>query len=200
VQIFLFTLSIIFFIYPVVSFTSQYFPDRQHDFFSLAVSGRDNMAGNFFLNDNRTVLVGEEHTWNIYVENQMNGLEYVSIRVKLANSSMSSPNTTSCLPSNSTLIFEVRKTLQDGEEWGIPLTWAIQEIISENSTNIVKQVEVNSHLVQVDLPSFTQTKCKLIVELWSYDINVRDFIFGWRGDKAFECAWNQVWFNLDTEG
>jgi hypothetical protein len=192
---FFFSLSIIFFILPVISFTSQYFPDREDDFFSLSVSGKDNLAENFFSNNNKTVHPGEDHPWNIHVINHMNGLEYVSIRVKLANSSNNSPDSTKCTPSDSPVIYEVRKILKDQEELNIPLTWAIKEIETQNSKIIINKVEVNSQIVQVDIPSHGETRYRIIVELWSYDTHLRDFIFGWQGDENIECAWTQVWFN-----
>jgi len=182
---------------PVVT---NYLPKRYEKFLALALLGEKGNADEYYPNNDMNIDIGEKVRWNIYVYNHMGESKYIAIRVKLVNSKLSPPNSTSCSPTPSQIDYEIRHVLLNNETWQHPFEWVILNIKQSNDSISITRLKVNSEFLNVDVNGNIGESFRLIFELWVYDEESEDFQFGWVLDqKKSRCAWNQVWFNVLTE-
>jgi hypothetical protein len=174
--------------------------NRGEAFFALAVLGEEGMTDHYYPDDNPEIEVGEKVLWNLYLHNKMGDIQYVAVRVKLINSAMTAPNSSTCSSSSGSSFYEVRQVLQNDEIWVYPFSWFISEI--ENVSNQVEIIElsVNANSYEVQVEAGDGNIFRMIFELWVYDSETDVFEFGWNlGDESY-CAWTQIWFNATLSG
>jgi hypothetical protein len=177
---------------PVVA---AYLPRREEPFFALAVLGEKNMAEHYYPGDDPNLKVGETARWTVYLYNHMGSAQYISIRFKLLNSTMSAPNSTSCLPGSGPIFYEVRRVLTDNETLLQPLGWSIVDVGRVGDSVMIEGLSVNGYYIKTDSIARNGSNFRIILELWVYNTDLRDFRFGWSYDDELRCAWNQIWFN-----
>ncbi|MFX0210620.1 MAG: hypothetical protein ACFFDT_31865, partial [Candidatus Hodarchaeota archaeon] len=146
--------------------------------------------------DNEDIGIGELVQWNVYLDNQMGEVQYVAVRMKILNSSMPSPNSTSCIPSTSPVVYEERRTLLVDEAWLFPLNWTINSIEQDDDFIVIEGISVNNRDISVHAVSNNGINYRFIFELWVYDDELGGFRFGWDSRDESHCAWTQVWFNV----
>ena len=105
-----------------------YLPRRGEPFMALAVLGEEGMAEKYYPGDDPDIELGEEVRWTLYLYNHMGEARYVAVRVKLLNSTMLAPNSTSCSPSPAPVVYDVRRVLLDNETGFYPFSWSVEEI------------------------------------------------------------------------
>jgi hypothetical protein len=177
---------------PVVA---AYLPRREEPFFALAVLGENGMAEHYYPGDDPNLKVGDAVRWTVYLYNHMGSTQYVSIRFKLMNSTMSAPNSTSCLPGSGPVFYEIRRVLMDNETSLQPYNWTIMEINSIEDKVTIEGLLINGNFIKTNSTAEKGSNFRIILELWVYDPVSRDFVFGWNSDDELRCAWNQIWFN-----
>ena len=169
-------------------------------FFALAVLGEEGMADRYYPGDDPNIGVGDEIRWNLYVYNHVGEVEYVAVRLKLLNSTMSAPDSISCSPSPAPVVYEVRRVMLDNETWFYPISWSIGEVGLDGDFTVVEQLSVNDRDIETDVVARDGYNFRIVLELWIYSESLNDFQFGWSYDHDMGCAWNQLWFNATLPG
>ena len=172
-----------------------YLPRGGESFFALAVLGEEGMAEHYYPGDDPLIEVGEEVRWTLYLYNHVGEAQYVAVRVKLLDSTMLAPNSTSCSPSPSPVVYEVRRVMMDNETWLYPFSWSIEDVEPVGDFLEIKQLSMNGGPIGTRAVAVGGSNYRFIIELWVYDEGIKDFRFGWRYGDELRCVWNQVWFN-----
>jgi len=175
-----------------------YLPRRGEPFMALAVLGEEGMTEHYYPSDDPYIEVGEEVHWTLYLYNHMGEAQYVAVRVKLLNSTMLAPNSTSCSPSLAPVVYEVRRILLDNETWLYPLDWSLLKVSGDVELMTIDGLMMNGAVFQTDVEAFHGYNFRVVLELWVFEEASEGFIFGWRSDEEFRCAWNQIWFNVTS--
>ena len=175
-------------------------PSREEPFFALAILGEEGMAELYYPGDDPRIEVGEEVRWTIYLYNHMGGAQYAAVRVKLLNSTVLAPNSTSCNPSPAPVVYEIRRVLLDNETWLYPFSWTIKDVEPVSDFLEITQLSINGASVGTRAIAEGGFNYRFIIELWVFDEDFHDFRFSWRYRDELHCAWNQVWFNATSSG
>jgi hypothetical protein len=147
------------------------------------------------------VLLGQKVSWHIYVYNHAGSAEYVSVRIKLLNSTDPTPdeNYYSGEP-RSQYVYEFRHLLGRNSSWNIPLNWTISNVSTDVDQRyvIINGLNINNHHIEgLNVTSLQGKDFRMIIELWKYDIEDKAFVFqGFPENDNNRGAWNQIWFNL----
>jgi hypothetical protein len=172
-----------------------YLPSTEEPFFALALLGEEGMAEHYYPQDNSNIMVGKEVHWTLYLYNHVGEAQYVAVQVKLLNSSMQAPNSTSCTPSPAPVVYEVRRVMLDNETWLHPLIWSLEEISSLGDFVKIKRLSINDRSIETDVFTEKGINYRFVHELWVYDESLKEFQFGWSYGDELRSAWNQIWFN-----
>ncbi|EMR72943.1 Protein of unknown function (DUF1616) [Thaumarchaeota archaeon SCGC AB-539-E09] len=172
-----------------------FLPKSGEKFLALAVLGEGGMAENYYPNDDPELEVGEKVHWSIYMYNHMGSVQYVAVRCKLIDSTISSPNSTSCDPFPVSHIYEIRKIMNKNETWLYPLEWSLAKVTEYDGQTSIEGVNINGIHVDTDAASQSRYNFRMAMELWVYDSTEGRFEFGWKAGEERRCAWNQIWYN-----
>ena len=172
------------------------FPRKIEPFFTLSLLGNDSKIDNYFPDNNQNIEIGNQIKWVMYLYNHMGESKYISVRIKLLNSTMTAPNSTISKPSPYLPIYEYGRILLHNETWIYPFEWSVLKVIENNNSIIIKNIVINDEIVEANAVSITGN-FRLVIELWMWNTNTRDFIFGWSTESIYG-PWNQIWFNVST--
>jgi hypothetical protein len=175
-----------------------YLPRSGEPFMALAVLGEKGMAEKYYPGDDPSIEVGEEVHWTLYLYNHMGEARYVAVRVKLLNSTMLAPNSTSCSPSPAPVVYEVRRVLLDNETWLYPLDWSLLNVSWDSESIMIDGLMINGRPFQTGVEAVHGYNFRVVLELWGYEESSEGFIFGWASDGESRCVWNQIWFNTTS--
>jgi hypothetical protein len=175
-----------------------YLPRSGEPFMALAVLGEEGMAEKYYPGDDPSIGVGEEVHWTLYLNNHMREARYVAVRVKLLNSTMLAPNSTSCSPSPAPVVYEVRRVLLDNETWLYPLDWSLLKVGGDGNSVSIEGLMINGRPFQTNAGAVHGYNFRVVLELWGYEESSEGFIFGWVSGEESRCAWNQIWFNVTS--
>lgn len=171
-------------------------PPPTEQFFALWILGSNGLAEHYYPNDNPTLAVGEPVNWTLGVYNHMGELEYVVVRVKLLNSTLSSPDKLTGTPSSAQEIFGFSRILVDNETWSIPFAWKILNLTRQGQSLQITEISINQTLLSGVLGSaISGINFRLIFELWFYDEDANSLTFSWNSAGASRSVWTQIWFN-----
>jgi len=169
----------------------------QERFLSISTLGSNMMTENYYPGDSSTINVGDNVKWYLNVYNRMGSAEYISLRVKLLNSTQTIPDDTLHVPSPENQIIEMKYMLMNNSTWVIPLTWTVTEVEEQQDYIVIKSLELNGiHVDQLNVRSLNGRDFRIIVELWRYDLETGNFAFAWSSGLEERSAWNQIWFNV----
>ena len=137
-----------------------------------------------------------ENSFSIYlgVANDMSGLEFYTVYVKLANLSDPLPNRAKGLPSPLEPIFEYNLFLENGKESEKELVFSFDGVSFEANMCRISRLVINDQNIQIDkMLSWDEQNqgyyCQFVFELWIYDKATSDFQFHNRS------VW--FWLNLN---
>jgi len=138
--------------------------------------------------------------WYLGVTNFMGNVQLVAIRVKLGNQSIAAPNDTQALPSPAPIVVEFMRFLENNETWEMPFFWKISNATTtlEGSTRILELGINNETFVLQDSSARNGYNFRLIIELWTWNLESQGLQFGWSAASEHRVAWLQVWFNVTT--
>jgi hypothetical protein len=177
-----------------------YLPRRGEPVMALAVLGEEGMAEKYYPGDDPSIEVGEEVHWTLYLYNHMGEARYVAVRVKLLNSTMSAPDSTSSTPSLAPVVYEVRRVILDNETWLYPLVWSLLKVGEYGDLVSIEGLMINGRIFQTGVEAVHGYNFRVVIELWVYDEASENFIFGWMSGPESSYAWNQIWFNVTSAG
>jgi hypothetical protein len=165
-------------------------------FLTISTLGSNMMVGNYYTDNVSTVGVGDKMSWYVNVYNHMGSPEYVSIRLKLLNSTQAIPTATH-LPSTEAHLIEFKHILTANSTWIAPLTWTIQKVKEQGDYVVIKSLEINGvNIEDLDVRSLNGNDFRIVMELWRYDTQTNSFEFAWSSGLEERSAWNQIWFNV----
>jgi hypothetical protein len=148
------------------------------------------------------VLPGQKVSWHIYVYNHAESAEYVSVRIKLLNSTDATPDENYSSGALGQDLYEFRRLLARNSSWDIPLDWTISNVSTDLDHRyvIIKGLDVNNHHVAgLNVTSQQSKEFRMVIELWKYNMEDKAFVFqGFPENDNNRGAWNQIWFNLEV--
>jgi uncharacterized membrane protein len=176
-------------------------PPRPDSFFATWILGAQGMAADYYPNGNTSLGVGQDVKWMLGVYNHMGSLQYVVLRVKLINSTMTTPNSTTGIPSAATPILEFARVVLDNETWSIPFTWKIINLDQAGSSIVITRLSINNSTLTGEFSSAIQgINFRFVFELWSYDETTHELAFSWISAGESHSAWTEIWFNATMPG
>ena len=190
------SICVIIVITPLTPLVMDLLPSKNESFLALAVLGEENQAEQYYPDDDPNIEVGERIQWTLYLYNHIGDIEYTSIRVKLLNSTMKPPNTTTLTPSPAPVLMEFRQVLLKNETRLQRFDLEMIQVTRENDIVRIEALKINGDTFQTDVASEGSNSFRFVFELWTYDERSNDFIFSWISDGDKRCAWNQIWFNI----
>jgi uncharacterized membrane protein len=173
-------------------------PRPVQPFFSLYTLGERGNAEHYYPNDDPNLLPREILRWYVVVYNHMGNVQYVAVRVKLLNSTMSLPDDSENEPSPEPVLLEFKQLLMSNETWIMPFTWQIDGIAAEGNVMVLYGLTVNNQSIVVD-PSVSARNghnFRIILELWTYKEEAGAFSYAWSTGQKQDSVWNQIWFNV----
>lgn len=151
---------------------------------------------------NSTVSVGQPLNWTLSITNRMGTAQFAMIIVKLENSTLQPPTSTS--PSPVPLeISTPERFIADGDTSNITFSWIVQ---STNQTGglVYLNLAVNGQQSPAakSIGAVSGESYRWIFELWTYDISCGSslsngcFHYGFGPLSSPTGSWLQVWFNV----
>ena len=177
-----------------IPFVISFVPKHEDGFLSVAILSNDNESFQYYTGEEPVINIEEEVDWIIQVENHMGEIQYVSLRVKMANSTDESPDIDACEPLLSPVIFQLQKIVLNNENWIIPFSWIVNRY---NDSNNNYQLSINDHYSDVYISLEDELSARFIFELWVYDVKNDDFLFTYKSGDEYRCVWNQMWFRIN---
>ena len=166
-------------------------------FLTMSTLGSDMKVENYFPKNNNTISVGEHIVWYVNVHNAMNDPEYVLIKIKLLNSTQVMPAYGSNQTTLEPTILELPHLVPANATWIAPLNWTIVEAINQNGHVNIKRMTINGEETAIlDSRSVNGQDFRMVLELWRYNNDSKDFEFGWSSLQDTRNVWNQIWFNV----
>ncbi len=173
-------------------------PSSKDRFLSINTLGSNMMMKDYYPKGNSTINLGDHVKWYLRVYNGMGSTEYLSVRLKLLNSTQKVPDHFTNLPSPENYIFEVKHLLMKNSTWVIPLDWVVTEVDKSQDSVVIKGLKVNGIDVNdLDVRSSDGKNFRMIFELWRYDPESKDFSFDWPSATGKRSTWNQIWFSVN---
>jgi uncharacterized membrane protein len=171
-------------------------PRPQERFLSISTLDSNMKSDNYYPRSDSTLNAHDHVNWYLGVYNKMGTAEYLSVRVKLLNSTQAIPDDTLNLPSPENHIIELKHVLMNNSTWVIPLKWFITETDREQGYVVIKGLNINGIAVDdLNVKSLDGEDFRMLIELWRYDADSDSFVFAWTSGIDKRSAWNQIWFN-----
>lgn len=139
---------------------------------------------------------GDEMNFNLFIENKMEKIIYVLIKIKILDTSTELPNSTSCTPSQSPTAYELRRIISISETWITPLSFRILNFDTKDEDHEIKKIMFDENIISYNVTINNNLDPRLLFELWIYDSEIDDFSFSWMGLTEEKCAWNQLIFYI----
>jgi len=180
-------------------------PVARDQYFQMYLLGANETPANYYPGNSSNLHVRELLQWHLGVVNSMGSLQYVSIRVRLGNQTIMPPNDTTGIPSQAPLVMSLERFVQDNETWQTSFDWYILNS-TRNSAGLiyVSQLMIDNVTYTLANPlSCSKTgPCvfRLIFELWTWNVSLAQFQFGWSNGDERRTAWLEFWFSLLVQG
>lgn len=182
-----FILSII----PIISVIINSIPIKQDPFVAMALLDENGKAEQYYPN-NINLTNGDPINFNLYVQNNMEKVIYIMIKIKIQDSGVKLPNSTSCKPSEAQTSYELRRILSNTEIWITPLSFEILDLDVQNEKYLINTIMINEEILNLNVTVNKNLNPRLIFEIWIYDDDFKHFSFSWQGLSEIKCAWNQL--------
>jgi hypothetical protein len=174
-------------------------PRPREQFFQIYVLGENRKAERYYPNNNPNIAVGQQVRWHVGATNFMGSVQYIVIKAKLGNSTISAPDDKNHLPSPAPALLEFRRVLLDNETWEFPLTWTMKEIKMVSGGVELALLDMNgARIKDRGVSALRGQNFRVILELWTLDSDSGSLMFGWRAGSERRVAWLQVWFNATS--
>jgi len=92
-------------------------PETDFPFVSLSVLDSNNMTVDYFSMNNDTINFEDNIHWYIVVENNLNDLSTISLKIKIIDFYTTAPNSFTCVPCSTKSIYEVEKVMNNNDKW-----------------------------------------------------------------------------------
>jgi len=122
--------------------------------------------------------------------------QYVLIKVKVLNSTMTFPDAVACTPSPENAVINFSVFLANGQSSIIPFFWHAANYSLHQESLLLERLVVNGTPVTLRTRGVNGLSFYLVFELWYFYSDWMEFRFEWGPDPEFRCAWNQMLFNV----
>jgi hypothetical protein len=174
-----------------------FFPSNEEQFTSMAVLGENMTEGKYFPNVIANITSEQIMKWNIILYNHMDVTQYMMVKVKVLNSTMSTPNNILMTHSTESSVYEIERILIKNETAIIPFQWRISNASPVSDKQfIINKMIFNGHTLDVTQNRIKGEKFRLVFELWLYDTDSMAFKFDVGPQEAQRIVWNQIWFDF----
>jgi len=151
-------------------------PDSSEKFSELWLLGPTRKAEGYPFD----VQVDESYLIYVGVANRLGRSAYYRVYVKLRNQSQPLPAASNSSPSMLPRLYEFDMFIGDDEVWEKPLDFAVLEVLTANDTMLLKSLEINEYVFQVDEFSVWDEErlgfyYQLFFELWLYNTSSSSF-------------------------
>ncbi len=170
-------------------------PPQTEQFATVSVLGKGMAATDYFPGNNSTVANGQSVTWYGQVYNHMGSAQLFMVRAKLANESIPGPDIVTHNSSAGVDVLNLTRAVRPNETWTFPLIWSVANTTRGPAAVTIPIIEMNNEPRSVSVSASLGTRFRIIVELWSYDLEIHDFIFSIRVQGFVRSLWSQVWFS-----
>jgi len=171
--------------------------EQKEEYLTMSTIGSSLKADNYFPNANNTVNISEPIKWQIKIYNGMDRSEFISLRLKVLNSTQTIPNDVSNSPSPSPELFEYHQLIPKNSEVAVPIEWSIIDIEKQESQVTIRTLMINGEIIDnLDIQSMNGQDLRIVLELWEYQNDTSDFSFKWSSNNHERSVWNQIWFNI----
>jgi hypothetical protein len=129
----------------------------------------------------------------------MGTVQLVALRLKLCNQTISPPSDLNATPSPAPLVAEFWRFIQNNETWEMPFFWQIVNGDRVGSSTRVLALQINNETYPVlGTTAVNGYNFRLIIELWTWEVQSATLQFGWSASGERRVAWVQVWFNMTS--
>lgn len=174
-------------------------PRPHEQFFQLYVLGSNRMAADYYPNDDPNIRLGDPVRWYLGVTDFMGNVQLVAVRVKLANQTISPPDDQQASPSPAPMITEFRRFILNNETWEFPFVWQIVDAHLAEGSVYVSEFQINNQTYTLqDSSALNGHNFRVIIELWTWNVDNAALQFGWQTGTERRVAWLQVWFNVTS--
>lgn len=174
----------------------NYIEDKNSNFFELAILDDNNEAIRYFPDDDQNLDVNQIINWNIFLNNKMKKTEFITLKIKLLNSTNKEPQSEKCIHSLAPTIYEITDALQSKQQKTYPIAWFIKSIKENDTFKEIEIININDNDITINVYDESEGKFRIIVELWVFDTTSKELIFGWKNNDGRRCAWTQIWFEI----
>ena|SRR5688572_19232453 len=172
---------------------------QENEFLSMTTLDSNMKVDEYFPN-NSTINVGDRMGWYIKVYNGMNSPEYLAVKIKILNSTQTTPVDALNRPSPSPELFEYHHLVSNNATMTIPFEWSILDIESHDGQLTIRNVMINGEEIDnLDISSMDGQDFRILFELWRYNHDSEDLEFEWSSSAQNKrSVWNQIWFSVKS--
>ena len=175
------------------------YPPADEQYFAMWVLGPNGFAEHYYPGDNSNLRLNEPVNWTIGVQNEMGNLEYVVVRVKLLNSTLTGPTNPTGSPSPSQPILEFTRVLIENETWSMPFYWMVANATESNGALSIVGLSINGNQLEGQFASaLSGYNFRFVFELWFYDASANGLVFSQPTTVGPRSVWTQIWFNATS--
>lgn len=173
------------------------YPATAQSFFVLSTLGKNEIADNYYPNNDSSVNILQEVEWHIQIQNLIGSVQFVQIRVKVQNSTMPLPDSSNLTPSPEPSSLNFTVFLRKEQSVILPFHWYVSERVLSSSSTTLEEIIINGMPIDLNVQTVNGGKFYFVFELWHYDVASGSFIFHWDSNFGFQCAWNSLIFEVN---
>jgi hypothetical protein len=174
-------------------------PRPGEQFFQLYVLGANRLLSDYYPDGDPDIRVGELVRWYVGVTDLMGTVQLVALRLKLGNQTISPPSDFEASPSPAPVVAEFWRFIQNNETWEFPLFWQIVNGDAPGGSTRILMLQINNETYSILGPTAVNGyNFRLIIELWTWEVQSTTLQFGWSAGGERRVAWVQVWFNMTS--
>ena len=172
-------------------------PARIDEFTSISVLGTAATPTAYFPGNIANVSLNEVVHWNVQLYNHMGSTQLYLVRIKLGNFTTSyGPNATSNSPSQGPILLDTYRAVQENNTLTLPFQWSISNDTSLAGTTTIQAMTINNSVLNgIRVSSREGAGFRIVIELWTYDLQTHDFVFSFTSYGSLYSVFDQVWFN-----
>ena len=188
------TIGLLFIIIFIMPSLSSYFWQEENNNIAMAILNNDMLIDDYYPDNNLTIETGDVLDWYIYIENNVDEIQYFAVKVKIVDGNVPPPNFTTCSYCQEPEIYEIRCLALNDQKIFKPFNFSIlQANFGENFT-IIEKILINGVYFETNIRILNDT-FKILFELWIFDEDTSDFYFNFNTPEK-KCIWNQIWVRL----
>src|SRR5208282_5989018 len=170
-------------------------PRPQARFFEFYVLSANGSAGDYYPNNSPFIQTDQLVAWYLAVTNRMGSMQFIDIRVRLANQTLTTPNDTTLSPSSAPVVAEFKQFIRNNQTWEIPFAWQVLNLTTAQGHSRILQLQIGNVTYSLqDAPTCSSPSAcsfRFIFELWTWNLASSEFQFAWWNGNEQQIVWLQ---------